>query len=45
MIREMKAQPGENQADLNMSDFADGIYLVHLQSSNGTERIMRMMKQ
>ncbi|HRH65615.1 MAG TPA: M4 family metallopeptidase [Bacteroidia bacterium] len=45
LLQTFEAQSGENQTDLNMRDFANGIYLVHLRSSTGTEKILRMIKQ
>jgi len=41
----VQAQSGNNQVDLNMTDFADGIYLLQLRTADGEEKIIRMIKQ
>ena len=45
IIQQVQAQSGNNQVDLNMTDFADGIYLLQLRTADGEEKIIRMIKQ
>lgn len=45
MLQEIAAQAGENTADLNLTDFADGVYLLQLSLSNGEEKIIRLIKE